>query len=213
MDRVLVGNGETGKWKSGRQMQERTDAQRLNPRLIINLPVLHVSVVRAKKCHKVFPPAFLWHRPFSLKRSLVLSLSLSLSLSPFLCLIPAFCITFYAPWAKCQLLSWRTRQKVCWNNVKHNLHTIFALPFFTHFFSSHSSCSVSVGGHYVCRSCQARTDTHSRSLTLAQCSFDTNLIYATLRTATVRRHSQSALNAMKLSSGQNKSVIQFAVRA
>jgi len=40
--------------KSGWQMQKRTDAARLNPRLIINLPVLHVSVVRAKKCHKVF---------------------------------------------------------------------------------------------------------------------------------------------------------------
>lgn len=48
------------------------------------------------------------------------------------------------------------------------------LPLFCHFiFCSRSSCFVGVasaftfaGGHYVCRSCQARTDTHSRQLTM-----------------------------------------------
>lgn len=66
-----------------------------------------------------------WHR---ISGPLAPSLAASLSLlSPG---VFSVCISFYAPWAKCQLLSWRTRQKVCWNNVKHNLHTISALPFF-----------------------------------------------------------------------------------
>lgn len=47
-------------------------------------------------------------------------------------LLSALSTACISPWAKCQLLSWLARQKVCWNNVKHNLHTIFAFASHPH---------------------------------------------------------------------------------
>lgn len=125
-----------------------------------------------------------WHRiSRSFTHSLAGSLSL-LSLAVF-----SVCISFCAPWAKCQLLSWRTRQKVCWNNVKHNLHTISALPFF---FSAPASPPLLMFILYwcwcwywswwsLCLSVVSGTHRHSLTHACSQCSFDTNLIYVTRR--------------------------------
>lgn len=108
-----------------------------------------------------------------------------------------------SPWAKCQLLSWLARQKVCWNNVKHNLHTIlrllhirlaschsFLFSVLSSLFSVHSSqfslASCLVSCLFVSFCCClvpvvimfAGRVRHAQTLTHArsQCSFDTNLI-------------------------------------